>query len=182
MKRLLVFALTLTALLGGCSRKEKLTVVLEWQRPASETCLACAKCGVNESDVQQACTELKAKLAAKGIAVTFIKRKPQESKPGPSQVWICDVPLETWLGGSVSTKPCCADGSGPNAKQILHRSLDVDGQNFSLIPADLMVRAGMSAADELLEHGKIDPASIKSPKGCAGCPAAGNCDKARQAQ
>jgi hypothetical protein len=158
-----------------------LTVVLEWQRSGSEACLACAKCGVNESAVQQACSELKAKLAAKGIAVTFVERKPEPNMSGPSQMWVCDVPLETWLGGSIATQPCCAEGSGPDARQIFHRALEVDGQSYSVIPADLMVRAGLSAADELLAHGKIDPAAIKVPKGCAGCPSAGNCDKARQA-
>jgi len=178
MTRNFLPALVLIALIAlfGCARQPKYVVVLEWQPQVSEICKNCpTPCGVDEAQVKQAYAALKEKLSAEGIEVSLATRAATPERPS-SGVWLCDVPLETWVGGTTLVSPCQHDAKG----DCKRRTLRADARNYETIPADLIVRAGLSCADELKEHaGKIDPAAIGIPKGCAGCPSASSCSKAK---
>ena len=179
MKKLWIGALALMILAGACSRPGKV-VVLSWQRPQAAACKGCEKCGATEAEMQKAVAQLKEKLAERGVRVKLEEgigaRAGKKAIISATNVWVCDVPLETWLGAGIGVKPCdCSSGGQAMSCKVV----SLDGQSYKLIPADLVVRAGLLAADMLIEKGKIDPANIKTPKGCAGCPSAGACGMAR---
>jgi hypothetical protein len=130
--------------------------------------------------MQKAAALLTEKLAGKGVHVKVEKgigaRPGKKAIISATNVWVCDVPLETWLGAGIAVKPCdCSSGGQSMSCKVVN----LDGQSYELIPADLVVHAGMLAAEMLIEKGTIDPANIKTPKGCAGCPSAGACGMAR---
>ena len=166
-------------LVSACSKQSGKVIVLSWQRPDAAACKGCEKCGITEKDMQKAAAELKNQLADKGIKVLVKPRaavKGETCAVSASNVWVCDVPLETWLAASVNTRPCDCKGS---SQPMNCKALYLNGNEYQTIPPELVVDAGMRAAAMLIEKGKIDPANIKIPKGCAGCPSAGTCGMAK---
>jgi hypothetical protein len=180
VKRTLIILLGLAILAGGCSlNSSKPALVLTWQRTTSSSCGGCCgPCGITEKEVQAALASLRPDLGAMGIKVRLDEKMPSAvaKKTNGTQMWIGGVPLETWLGAQnvPSSMSCCAgEAKGSGGCQ----SLSMAGQTYSVIPADLIVRAGMMAGEQLRSSGKIDPTAIKSLKGCAGCPGGGACGK-----
>ena len=58
--------------------------------------------------------------------------------------------LEDWLGGEVGQSPCgscCAE----IGEEVECRTVKVDGTTYEVIPAELIVRAGLQAASELVQ-------------------------------
>ncbi len=160
---------------SGCAREKKMTIVLEWQPPASEVCRQCQQCGVGDQEVQRAFLMLKERLAEKGFDIQVVEKKGAAPLPNTCGMKVCDVPLEVWLDARTEATPCqgAADKGDPDG---MRRTIRVGNQGFATVPADLMVRAGLMAADHMIENGgKVDPAKITSPKGCAGCPSRSKC-------
>lgn len=175
MKYVWMAAFALIILANGCSKSDgKNVVILEWQKGATEACQTCDACGVSEQEIKAAAAQLKTKLADKKVRVKIVERKATDGtpeRPSASRMWVCGIPLETWLGARAAMTPC------PDAKsrEAVRPALYVDDQSYSVIPADLMVKAGVMAANQLLEHGKVDIGLIKGAKGCAECPSKGKC-------
>jgi hypothetical protein len=164
--------LLIIAFLVGCSRDSGKTIVISWQHAKQEVCLGCKKPGLDEDGIKSAAKSLEKRLTDKGIKVKWVEKDPDPKAPaGTNDIWVCDIPVATWLGGQVATRPCC-QGS-------VSRSMALDGRTYEVIPAELVVRAGLSAADMLIEQGKIDPTKLKARSGCSGCPSAGGCPGAR---
>lgn len=122
---------------------------IKWQRLISrgETC---PRCGLTEKEVDKAVSRLTRSLAPLGIAVRLEKTRLSLSrfKKDPSRsnrVWINGRPLEDWIEGRVGKSPCC-DVCGPSEC----RTLEVRGEVFETIPADLIVQAGLLAAQEII--------------------------------
>jgi len=179
VKKLWIGVLALIILAGACSRPGKV-VVLSWQRPQAAACKGCEKCGPTQAEMQKAAAQLNEKLAGRGVRVRV--EEAVGARPGKkaivsgTNVWVCDVPLETWLGAGIGVKPCdCSSGGQSMSCKVVN----LNGQSYQVIPADLVVRAGLLAADMLIEQGSIDPAAVKTPRGCAGCPSAGVCGAAK---
>jgi hypothetical protein len=173
---LLFLAVLLSA--GGCSRNHRV-LVLQWQKPTSEVCLACQKCGVSEKEIEKACVELQKQLAPKGIEVKLGAEKTGDPQtPTAGGMYICDVPLEVWLSGESLTDPC-ENAQKRGNPEVMRRTFWSDGQSYEIVPADLIVKAGMRAADMLQQLGKIDPGKIPTPKKCAGCPSRSTCGQAK---
>jgi hypothetical protein len=175
VKKVFVAAVALMILVSACSKQSGKVIVLSWQRPEAAACQGCDKCGITEQDIQKAATELKSLLADKGVKVVVKPRAALKDKTiaaSACNVWVCDIPLETWLAASVNTHPC--EGQG-DCQKMMHKALFINGNEYTKIPPEFVVKAGFLAAEMLMEKGKIDPANIKTPKGCAGCPSAGVC-------
>jgi len=151
--------LLLILALSGCSRhKDPLILTVEWQKADSDACLGCKNSGAREQDIKKAFDELSRKLAAKGIRVELVEKKAvvDTSKPEMASglMWVGNEPVESWLGASTQSKVCPACPTGPRGYGHLHKTLIVDGQVYDPIPVDLMVRAGLSAADQLQKNAK----------------------------
>jgi len=171
----MLVVLALAIIVGGCSQGGGKVVVISYQKAVTESCKGCEKCGVDGKEIQKAADVLKDKLAAKKVKVKIVEKKNPAAKM--SNLWVCDIPLETWLGAQTNTSSC--GGCTNPTEKMTCNVMTVDGQNYETVPAELIVRAGLMAADMLIEKGKIDPAAIKTPKGCAGCPSKGSCGMAK---
>ena len=69
------------------------------------------------------------------------------SNPGESnRIWIGAKPLEDWLGASTGSSPCCSVcGTAPC------RTVKVEGAVHEVIPEDVIVKASLIAASELIQ-------------------------------
>ncbi len=149
----------------GRQTKEKNQVkmlAIKWQRLVYDG-QTCPRCGSTEEYLQEAVSALKRSLTPLGIEVVLEKAELSlaEFKERPldsNQIWINDRPLDDWLGGGVGRSPCC-DVCGPSDC----RTLDVGGRTFEAIPADLVVRAGLLAASQLLGEKADRPCRAAEP-------------------
>lgn len=144
-------------LLGGCTSRGGMnsdrTLVIRWQRLVDNAGDTCDRCGGTESSIEQARRTLAASLRPLGLRVRVIKTQLTAEQfkldPGESnRIWIGDETLETILGAKVGTSTCtgcCGDSPC--------RTMVVDGQSYETIPAELVVRAGLRAAADLVRPG-----------------------------
>ena len=119
----------------------------------------CPRCGLTERNVSTAVDKLKSALQPLGIYPVLDTRAidnatfraaPAES----SRIWIGGKPMEEWLGAQAGNSPCCeACGDLPCRTMALH------GQSYEAIPEDLIIKAAMIAASQL-----IAPGIATSPK------------------
>jgi len=166
LKKFLFLALVLILAVFGCSRnKEPLTLRIEWQKADTDACLACKGGGAREADIQKAFERLSKQLAAKGIRVELVEKKATVDSTVPEiaggQMWLGNLPVENWLGASTQGKICPACPVGKYGKGHMHKSLVLDGQVYDPIPVELMVRAGMNAAQQLVQNQKSETGKQK---------------------
>ena len=139
----------------GCSPSERSevesasTLKIRWKRLISKG-ETCPRCGSTEEELRKAVSILKKSLAPLGIkvilekeelSVTEFKKDPLES----NRIWINNRLLEDWIEGRVGHSPCC-DVCGPHDC----RTVEVQGQKYEIIPADIIIKAGLSAASKLV--------------------------------
>lgn len=125
------------------------TLKIKWQRLVSDG-QTCPRCGSTEEELKKAISALKQSLISLGIevvlekdelSVTEFKKDPLRS----NQIWLNDRPLEDWIGGKVGQSSCC-DVCGPSEC----RTVGVGGETYEAIPADLVIKAGLLAASQLV--------------------------------
>jgi len=119
--------------------------------------------------------------------LTEEKLSPKEFAEDVSEsnrIWIANRPLEEWLGGESGMSPCgfcCSELD----ESVECRTLSVDGGTYEVIPARLIVKAGLMAASEIMKvpsTGKCCPAGGASGKqGEECCPESGR-DKDKSAE
>ena len=122
---------------------------IKWQRLVSEG-QTCPRCGSTGEELEKAISTLKQSLIPLGIAVVLEKDELSvaEFKEDPlqsNQIWLNDRPLEDWIGGRVGQSPCC-DVCGPAGC----RTIGVGGEVYEAIPADLVIKAGLLTASQLI--------------------------------
>lgn len=125
------------------------TLEIIWQRLIHEE-KTCPRCGSTGDEVENAVVSLRQSLGPLGIDVVLKKREISidEFKKDPLQsnmIWINDRILEDYLGGTTGQSRCC-DVCGPNDC----RTVEVDGNEYEVIPSELMIKAGLLAAAQLL--------------------------------
>ncbi len=125
------------------------TLKIKWQRLIFDE-QTCPRCGSTEQEVEKAVSLLKESLRPLGIRVALEKRELTEAefKKDPLQsnkIWIKGRPLEDWIGGKTGRSQCC-DVCGTAEC----RTIGVGDEVYEAIPADLIIRAGLIAAAELL--------------------------------
>jgi hypothetical protein len=134
------------------------TLVIEWQRLLDEQKETCPRCGSTEQEVEKAVEELNQTLAPSDIAVNLVKKTidPETFKKDPLQsnkILIAGKTLEEWLGATRGQSKCCETCGDADC-----RTLEYDGDIHETIPAELIVRAGITAAAYLF---KIQPPQIR---------------------
>lgn len=125
------------------------TLRIRWERLV-ENGQTCPRCRSTEEELEQAVATLRQALGPLGLEVLVEKEALSEAQFArnplrSNQIWLNGRPLEEWLGGTVGHSPCC-DVCGPADC----RTVEVDGQVYEAIPADLIVKAGLAAALEML--------------------------------
>ncbi|MEM1546215.1 MAG: DUF2703 domain-containing protein [Candidatus Methanomethylicia archaeon] len=130
--------------------EKRKTLKIRWQRLVlkGETCL---RCRLTEEELEKAVSSLKQFLTLLGIEVILEKSELSvvEFKKDPlrsNQVWLNDRLLEDWINGKTGQSPCC-DVCGPSeCKTVI-----VGEESYEVIPAELIIKAGLLAALQLLD-------------------------------
>lgn len=130
------------------------TLLIRWQRLVDTAGDTCDRCGGTEQSLNEARRLLASSLKPLGMQVRVIKTPltAEQFKLDPSEsnrIWIGEEPLEDILGaktGASTCSGCCGDSPC--------RTMVVDGQSFETIPPNLIVRAGLRAAADLLHPAK----------------------------
>lgn len=150
--------------LAGCaaSAQDK-TLVIRWQRLVDDKGDTCDRCGNTEHAIDEAQRLLTASLRPLGLHVQVtktrltteqFKRDPRES----NRIWVGDAPLEKILDAKTGDSPCCGSCGGSNCRTVI-----VDGRTYETIPPELIVRAGLRVAADLVQPG--EPAKSCCPSG-----------------
>lgn len=124
---------------------------IKWQYLRNSAGETCGRCGGTYQSVINSIEKLRAVLKPVDIEpVLEIKEIDSETfKEDPAQsnrIWIMEKPLEEWLGAQVSSS--CCDTVCYNSDC---RTLQFEGQIFEAVPENLIVKAGMIAAAQLIE-------------------------------
>lgn len=114
----------------------------------------CQRCSGTGEELAKAVETLQKILSPLDIKVAFeeIEITPDEFVCDPlrsNEIWLNGKLLEEWLGAKTTQTPCC-DVCGDEEC----RALEIDGQLHEVITADLIVKAGLVAASELINEGK----------------------------
>ncbi len=125
------------------------TLTIEWQRLVSDG-ETCPRCGATEEQLENAASQLKKMLAPLHIEVVLKKGElsASEFEKAPlssNQIWINERPLEEWVGAQVGQSPCC----GPCGSSDC-RTVEVQGQHYETIPADLIIKSALLAVSQSL--------------------------------
>ena len=121
-----------------------------WQRLVHTEGRTCPRCHGTGDEMLGALDRLRAALAPLGVEpqletvelneAVFLTR-PSES----NRIWIAGKPLEEWLGGQTGSSRCCNECGDKDC-----RTVEVAGQTYEVIPEELIVRAGVIAASQML--------------------------------
>jgi hypothetical protein len=125
------------------------TLTIQWQRLKIDDA-TCPRCGTTEQEVDKAYMSLKQSLNPLGINVALEKKALDLAafKKNPSQsnlIMIGKKPLEEWLKAHTGESSCC----GPCGDTEC-RTIETQGKIYETIPAELIIKAGLMAAGELL--------------------------------
>ncbi|WP_305571209.1 DUF2703 domain-containing protein [Humidesulfovibrio sp.] len=119
-----------------------------WQRvlKGAETC---ERCGETGESVRRAVLALREALAPRGIEVVLMEKAlPLFAVTESNRVFIGGQPLEDLLGAEVGESHCqsCCDLLGA---QTDCRTLRLEGREYEALSEELIVRAGLLAANRL---------------------------------
>ena len=126
------------------------TLTIRWQRLVDENDNTCPRCGETGNTVRTACEKLKKALSVLGIAVELIEKKLDfpifNQDPLQSNcIWVGDRLLEEWIGGETGKSQCCNTCGDSEC-----RTISVGENTYESIPENLIIKAGLMAASELL--------------------------------
>jgi hypothetical protein len=126
------------------------TLKIKWQRLLING-KTCPRCKLTEEELEKAISILKQYLNPLGIEIIIEKNElsVEEFKKNSlqsNQIWVNDVPLEDWISGKVGQSTCC-DVCGPSECRIIK----VGKKVYETIPAELVVKAGLLAALQLIK-------------------------------
>ena len=131
------------------------TLTIKWQRLLTDG-KTCPRCQSTGDEVETAVKMLRQCLAPLGMVVVLEKGElsMEEFKHDAlksNEIWIDGLLLEDWLGATTGQSECC-DVCGPSDC----RTLDVPGKSHEIVPAELIVKAGLLAAARLLGNGECE--------------------------
>lgn len=118
---------------------------ITWQRLLIED-RTCPRCNDTERELDQAVAILEEKLAPLGWEIV-VEKKPltkeqfDKSPLSSNLILLNDRPIEEYLAANTGKSPCC-DVCGP----AQCRTIEVDEISYETLPADLIVRAALTAA------------------------------------
>ena len=127
----------------------------------------CPRCGLTERNVRAAVDKLESALQPLGIYPVLETRAIddatfREAPAESNRIWIGGKPMEEWLGAQAGDSPCCEV-----CGDLPCRTMELHGQTYEAIPEDLIVKAAMIAASQLIAPGAaISASSSCSTSGC----------------
>ena len=134
----------------ACDDPVERSLVIEWQRLVSDAGGTCPRCAGTEAELMRARGQVhpdteRGERGAKGVTRALDDASFRSAPSESNRIWVAGRPLEDWLDADVGATPCCDEcGDEPC------RTLAVDGAVHEVVPADIIVRAGLLAAAEVL--------------------------------
>jgi len=137
-----------------------------WKRLVSEGA-TCPRCSSTQQNITSAVAKLQVALHPLGIEPVLdvqtlddadFRANPTES----NRIWIGGKPIEDWLGAHPGSSPCCEV-----CGDLPCRTMEVDGTTYEAIPEDLIVRACVVAAANMMSwqaSGADTPTAGGKPK------------------
>jgi len=200
MKTVFLALIAAVLVFGGCTNSEPKsseannvqTVTIRWQRLVDEKGKTCDRCGATEKQVRKAFSSLKKSLKAVGTEValkeeTLSLEAFARDCSQSNRIWVNERPLEEWLGARTGMSLCggCCSIVGD---KVECRTMAVEGKTYETIPAELIVKAGLLAASQVVptpseesSRAPWEPAPILKagsgccPTGSAGCASKSAC-------
>ncbi len=129
---------------------------IKWQRLIYDKDKTCQRCGTTGKEVHIAIEKLKASLKPLGIEVVLKEEALSvdacaKDISQSNRIWIAGRPLEEWLGAKVG-KSLCSTCCGELGENVECRTVESGGKIYEAIPADLVLRAGLLAAAEIIRE------------------------------
>jgi len=126
----------------------KKILIIAWQRLVTEG-NTCPRCGSTEDELDKAVHQLKEKLKLLDIDVVLEKAELSinEFKKDPvksNSILFNGTPLENIINAKTGKSQCC-DVCGDEEC----RTVEIKGETFETIPAEIIVRAGLKVAADL---------------------------------
>jgi len=127
------------------------TLTIKWQRLVDENDQTCPRCSNTGITVQTAFEKIKKALSALEIEVVLTEKKldfpifnqdPLQS----NSIWLGDRLLEEWIGGKTGKSQCCSTCGDAEC-----RTISIGESTHESIPENLIIKAGLLAAAELIE-------------------------------
>jgi hypothetical protein len=121
------------------------TLPIVWHRLVKDG-ETCPRCGGTQEELQAALRRLDAELRPRGIVPTLEMREIDEASfaadpLSSNRIVIAGRPMEDWIEAGVGSSRCCAACGDADC-----RTIEVAGERFEAIPAELIVRAALRAA------------------------------------
>ena len=136
-------------------KEESMILKVQWQRLVDEQGKTCDRCGGTQEELGRGVESLKASLQPLGIDVALEQKSLSSEECArdidqSNRIWIAGRPLEEWLGAEVGRSPCgsCCSAIG---EEVECRTVSVGGETYEVIPAELIVKAGLLAASEIMQ-------------------------------
>ncbi|MCX7821492.1 MAG: DUF2703 domain-containing protein [Brevinematales bacterium] len=128
---------------------EKKNLVIKWKRLINDG-KTCHRCGSTEEELEEALLILKQSLSPLGIEVVLEKEEISfsEFKKDPlnsNSIWIDDSPIENYIKANTG-KSLCSDV----CESYECRKIEIDGTSYETIPSEIIVKAGLIAASNLI--------------------------------
>jgi hypothetical protein len=138
----------------GCGTSSEKTsdtkkiLIIAWQRLVAEG-NTCPRCGSTEDELDKAVDQLKEKLKSLDIDVVLEKAELSidEFKKDPvksNSILFNGISLENIINAKTGKSQCC-DVCGDEEC----RTVEIKGETFETIPAEIIVRAGLKVAADL---------------------------------
>jgi len=126
-------------------------IIIQWQRLLNDKDQTCPRCRETGDTVTTGVSKLKKALAELGIEVELIQtaldfstfaNNPLQS----NSILINGKLLEEWIGGETGKSKCCEVCGDSEC-----RTISFGNNTFESIPENLIIKAGLLAAAELIE-------------------------------
>ena len=150
---IVVFCGSAVSLAGEPKKSEGMILAIEWQRLIDAKGETCDRCGGTEKELRKAIAMLKRSLKPLGIKVALQKKsigaEAVKDIIDSNRILIAGKTLEFWLDAKVGSSACgsCCAKLG---ETVECRTTTVDEKTYEVIPAELIVKAGLKAASEVV--------------------------------
>lgn len=138
-----------------------------WQRLVDSEGQTCDRCSATYDGLRQAVAKLDEVLRPLDINITFETREIDIDSftADPSQsnrIWIAGKPIEEWIGASVASSQCCSI-----CRDSECRTVELGHDVFEIIPSELVLKAALIAASQLVEPSTRDHRRDRKPACCS---------------
>ena len=177
MRRMWILLIAAAAL-AGCDRglpatdegDANMVLTVSWQRLVTDAGGTCDRCAGTQEELREAIETLRESLRPLGIEIASVEESLTIEECATdivqsNRIVIGDRTLEEWLGGEVGQSLCgsCCSALG---EEVECRTVCVDGSTYEVIPAELIVRAGLLAASHMMSAPSASPSCPKETEPC----------------